>query len=259
MKVAMITRVKSISNPMDAQYFYEWVNNFLKEKNVEKVFVVCDKVSSDSLQNNDLRIEFFLSDDPISPVSMNMVIETIRKDNFDAFIIASKEIEINKQRIKKLINYIENDKDLLVVGYSFKIRDTQLDQELQSYYRNKELVAFQVPWNTCAIWNYKLFIQHVGEFDPITDKNNFSPLKVSVGENIIEADHRGMEDGLAIAKALSKISSSIKFKLIKKGSLYWRVNNTDKHRQKLARKNKVMSNFMEHRGYSINSLTKSRR
>lgn len=153
----------------------------------------------------------------------------------------------------------ENEKTLLVAGYKFEIKnDNQLENELEAYYHNKNLIAYQVPWNTCAIWNYKLFKKYVGKFDEITNTNPYNKVNVCIDGVCKQTDHKGMEDGLALAKAVSKKGEKIYYKLLDK-TIPWEINLARKyeHREKLARKDIVMRNFMGVRDYSVEDLKNS--
>ena len=143
-----------------------------------------------------------------------------------------------------------------MVGYKFKITNDFLNNDLISYYSNNNLVAYKVPWNTCALWNYKLFNRYVIKFDEITAENPFNQICVSLEGKCNLTSHVGMEDGLAIAKAVSK-NPKIKFKLLTK-KLNWEIDSDNdkvkRHRQKLARKDIVLRNFMAVRNYSVEDL-----
>jgi len=198
---------------------------------------------------------------PISSISINTALQKIKEDkiNLNAFLISSKEIYLTKRKIKKLIEEIEKaNNSLLVVGYKFKIKeDSFLDNELKSYYANKNLIAYKVPWNTCAIWKYELFDKYVSKFDEITARNSFNQICVSIDGICSLTPHKGMEDGLAIAQATSdKEKKQVYFELLNK-YLPWKVKDPKKHREKLARKDTVLRNFMAIRNYSERDLLKA--
>lgn len=262
MKVTLITRIKSINKQDDIDDFKSWFDVFLKNEQITQIYIISDQLSKDNLKLNHNKVEFIIPGmDPTSPTSINLAIERLSEDKVDAFIVASQEVKINENNIKKLILEIENNKNPLVVGYKFEIKDKKLKNELQNYYKNKDLIAYRVPWNTCAIWNYELFYNYVKKFDEITDKNLFSPLCVCVDNICRQVDHKGMEDGLAIAKASSQNDSKIHFKLLNKKPLLWEIkknyNKIQRHREKLARKDTVLRNFMAVRDYSVENLLKA--
>ena len=68
-----------------------------------------------------------------------------------------------------------------------------------------------------------------------------------------------MEDGLAIAELVTK-NNLLKYKLIKK-ELFWNIEGDEKritdHKVKMARKNIVLSKFMNIKGYSIDKLIRA--
>jgi len=213
-----------------------------------------------SSKNVSVDVSVIKDDDPASPTSLNTALKKIEEDKVepDAFLVCSKEVKLKKNDIKKLKRVMEkNLNTLFVVGYKFRITDKQLNKELKDYYNNKNLIAYRVPWNTCAIWNYKLFKKYVIKFDEITNKNPFDPVRVCIDNVCSQTDHRGMEDGLAIAKAASEKQEKIYFKLLKK-RLPWKIksghNERRRHREKLARKDTVLRNFMEVRGYLAKGL-----
>ncbi|OGE90558.1 MAG: hypothetical protein A3J07_02545 [Candidatus Doudnabacteria bacterium RIFCSPLOWO2_02_FULL_49_13] len=210
-----------------------------------------------------LSIEIIKVDDPISPVSINSVLEYMNKTRNDpeALFIFSQETVFTTENIQALITELQNKETLLVAGYKFEIVEDRgkinqkLNDELKSYYANEDLIAYRVPWNTCAIWNYDLFKQYIGKFDEITmGRYPFFQFPVTIDGVSSLTDHKGMEDGLAIAKAASQ-SRNIHFKLLPT-ALPWKVteDKINNHRKKLARKDYVMRNFMAMRNYSIEAL-----
>lgn len=68
--------------------------------------------------------------------------------------------------------------------------------------------------------------------------------------------YKGMEDGLAIAKLVTN-NPGLKYKLIPK-EIYWNImgdkKKAEEHKIKMARKNIVLSTFINIKGYSINKL-----
>lgn len=260
MNIAFITRTKG-KEDLD----HPDLKNIVKEvfaSGIKHIYIVSN-FDKKVHKIDSIGIQIVKDKNPTSPVSINTVLEKIKnnKESLDAFLVSSKEIGLNRADIKKLIKEIEKDKNLLVAGFKFTITDKNLNKELQEYYSNKDLIAYQVPWNTCAIWNYKLFDQYIGKFDEITDKNPFPSILVCIDNICTQTDHKGMEDGLAIAKALSiKEKSALHFKLLNENPLPWKIDsNYDKrlkHKKKLARKDRVMRNFIELRGYKIENLSR---
>lgn len=256
MKVAFISRAKN-KDDEDLKKLLTEVSVKINDHEL-RAYIIADSEKDyyiDSLPVKVIKSE----DDPTGPTSINSAFEYINKnkENFnpDAFLICSKEVDFKKENIETLIKEINDNSSLLVVGYKFKHDNEVLDNELNGYYANKNLVAYRVPWNTCAMWNYKLFEKYVKKFDEITvGKYPFSDITVTIDGVAQTTQHKGMEDGLAIAQAVSQ-SKDIRFKLLKESiSLTWVVRNIEKHRQKLARKDYVMRNFMAVRNYSINDL-----
>ncbi len=268
-KTVLITRFK-LDDKKDIIPFREWVSVFTESEEIDRVYIICKENDVKNLKKmkfmelkNKNKILFRPHDEPTSPTAMNLIIrKDFLKETPQFFIIASKEIvDIKNTNIHTLVTEIESNSSLLAVGYKFKIfNGIKLDTELGEKYKNKDLVAYYVPWNTCAIWDYKWFKAYVVKFDEITDTNPFCPVCVTIDGECSQTPHRGMEDGLAIAKAVSK-EHSLKYKLIgiNHDTPLWRVNPNKilEHRQKLARKDIVLRNFMAIRGYSVEDLENS--
>lgn len=200
--------------------------------------------------------------DPTGPTSINTIFSKKLPEELFAFLVCSQEVYLGKRDIEEtLVKEIGSNKNLLIVGYKFHIVNKagrinkRLDDELQNYYKNKELLAYQVPWNTCAIWGYDLFTKYVGKFDEITARNPFNPIGVSIDGVCSQTKHQGMEDGLAIAEAVVRSKKTIKYALLD-NYLRWEVDRdrVKDHREKLARKDTVLRNFMAVRNYSPKDL-----
>ncbi|MEK7143048.1 MAG: hypothetical protein AAB785_02460 [Patescibacteria group bacterium] len=198
--------------------------------------------------------------EPTSAISLNLAIKKIKeiyannKSEKKYFIIASKEVELQPENIDNLVEYIDSDKDVLVVGY--KLKDNILTDKEYKTFSNDGGIAYQVPWNTCAIWDYKLFDKYIGEFDEICSNNQLGKLILVINGDVKYTGYKGMEDGLAISKALDK-NSNLKYKLLK-DELFWNIDGDDERKidqkVKLARKNIVLSTFINIKGYSIEKL-----
>jgi hypothetical protein len=253
MNIALISRdigEKEISKELRKQ-----IDNLIVRLNNYniKAFIVA------KFEKEDGKIKFIKSENPASSISMNLALDYIKtKKEFkpDAFFVWSKEVYFESEDVNKLANEIKNNENLLVVGYKFKHADDDANKVLNDNYENKNLIAYRVPWNTCAMWNYELFNKYAGKFDEITLGNYpFQNIPVIVNGTIRTTEHKGMEDGLAIAQAASK-SMDIKFKLIEGIRLNWDIRDgkTEDHFKKLARKESVMRNFMVMRNYSVGDL-----
>lgn len=263
MTIIFITRTKS-KEDFNTDEFIDLISK-LANSGIKKIYAVSN-FEYDNYKPTGLNpkiaklveITVVKDDNPISPVALNSALERMRKDNLfpDALLIASKEVFITQEDVQELANNLEGNEDLLVVGYRLKINKKnqslykELNKELNSFYSNKLLIANRVPWNTCAIWRYQWFDRYVKEFDKITKENPFDSVHVCIDNACYDTPHEGMEDGLAIAKAVSEAWSRDKkklyFKLIRKNPLPWSVKTKKmmEHRKKLARKNKVLRDFM---------------
>lgn len=265
MKTAFITRTKAEDkNDLDKQ---ENLQNLIwrvrKSKAIYIIYIISKfKDENYKPSKKDIPIIVVKDNNPTGPISINTVLSKLSKIKDTekipwAFLVASKEVSLKKIDIENLITELKDNPNLLVAGYRFKIKDKRLNNELQGYYHNNNLIAYRVPWNTCAIWKYELFKKHVIKFDEITSRNPFNPVCVCIDSVYSQTEHKGMEDGLAIAQAVSKRNQNIQFKLLDK-TLNWEVNGNNnkikKHREKLARKNPVLQNFMAIRNYSVRDL-----
>lgn len=272
-RTAFITRFESVFEN-DVEELANWLSQFANSKKINQIYVICNEIKDKKKLNEkfkkikiDHKIKFVNNKRPISSISMNSAIKKLPTDT-DFFIIASKEVTLSEKNIETLIKtikkYLNMKQKILVVGYKFRTEikgNKKLDEELQEKYNDNDLIAFKVPWNTCAIWNYDLFTRYVIKFDNITDPKEPRKIELLIDKVSCKTDKKGMEDGLAIAKAVL-IEPKIKYHLIdiNKNSPLWKVN-PDKipvHRKKLARKDIVLRNFMVIRGYSEKILKDSR-
>jgi len=255
--VIFITRVKGTKD-LDRDKLLKRLIENVYEYGITNIYVInSDKDTKGKIGK--ISVEFVYNNKPTGPISINTVLRKI-KNKPKAFLVCSKEVGLEIDNIETLVREIRTE-NLLVVGYKFMIKNRKLNDELQDFYENDQLIAYKVPWNTCAIWNYKLFADSVGKFDEITVRNPSGQLGVTVDGEGFQTDHRGMEDGLAIAEASSKKKRKrIYFKLLD-DYLFWKVESDyDKrldHRKKLARKDTVMRNFMGVKNYSVEDLEKS--
>jgi len=259
MKTVFITRTKSKKDFDDD--LKELVHE-VKLSGIQDIYILSNFEDHDCTMSS-IQVIAVKDEDPTSPISINTVLNAVKdsKKNPDTFLVSSKEVGLKKKHIKALIEELNKNKNLLVVGYKFEIInesdviDEKLNNELQGYYANKNLVAYKIPWNTCAVWNYESFDKHVSKFDEITNRNPFNPVCVAIDGECNKTEHKGMEDGLAIAQAVSK-KPSLKYKLIDKNFLSWKIKTDKKqsHREKLARKDSVLRDFMALRNYSVNDL-----
>lgn len=261
MKIVFITRAKALNDEKKKDSFRKWIHVFVGNKQIVKTYIISDQLSKDSLKLNDDRIEFIVpAADPTTTTSMNLAIAMLQ--GMDAFMVVSKEVKISQKAIKKLISETKNHKNRLVTGCKFRLTDKNLNHELEEYYKNKGSIAYQVPWNTCAIWRIDLFKKYVKKFDEITTGDKFDPINVCIDNVCQSTDHKGMEDGLAIAKAATLCGTDVKFKLLNQPLVLWDIEmahgKVTDHRKKLARKEMVLRNFMAVRDYSVDDLLKAK-
>lgn len=163
-------------------------------------------------------------------------------------MVASKEVDIEEVHIDRMSKELLKNKNLLVVGYCLQTNLKELKKEEEKgHYLKSNSWALKTPWNTCAIWDNKLFQKYVGYFNPICDYSKYLDPKT---EKL-----KGMEDTLAIALAIKK-NKSLKFGLIK-SIRPWNVNanKIKKHIEKMQRKTKVYKKYCEI--FSLPNLSKS--
>lgn len=245
MNVVFITRTKA-KNEEELKDSLKEIIKEIYEARIKKIFVISN-LKDNKLKIGKARLMIIHHEDPTSSTSLNNIFKKLK--NTDYFLISSKEVDLRRKNIKELIKEIKSNKKLLVVGYKFIITNKKLNKVLQRQY-TKNLISFRVPWNTCAIWNNKKF-KSVGKFDLITNKKPFKEIPIGRFEAV---ELKGMEDGLAIAKATSK--EDIFYKLLDK-NLTWKIDLDDKQEKKLLRKEDSLRYFMEKRGYKIEKLEKA--
>lgn len=253
-KIALITRIKSEDEKKEE--FQKWLEIFIVNQQITKIYIISDELNK---IDYDKKVKFIKVNNPTSSISMNSAIAIFSK-NISFFIVASREVK--EIKVEELVLAMKHDNQCLVTGYKFHLKNKKLNHELQIYYKNEDFIAYQVPWNTCAIWNYELFKNYVKKFDKLTDENPFDQICVCIDKICRPTDHKGMEDGLAIAKAASQENSHITFRLLDHDTLLWDIkndyNSVKKHREKLARKDTVLRDFMAVRDYSVENLMKAK-
>jgi hypothetical protein len=225
-------------------------------KLIEKIYIVCDKEKETFILGG-VNGEVIYDKKPTRPTVFNKILDKLIGTKRH-LLTYSKEVDLRKENIENMIKEVENNKNLIVTGY--RLRDNVLNNEEQSMYEKG--IAYQVPWNTCALWN-KRFVYGKGNeklhFDEIceNDKNHFGELRVKVNGVQMITNYEGMEDGLAIAELVSK-NKDLKYKLLGDNELHWEIDNNEERRLKqkikMARKSIVLTSFINERGYSIDKL-----
>lgn len=218
----------------------------------------------DSKTEND--IVFIHDDKPTRESAFQLVLEKLRSDDFQEtenkhhLLTFSKEVEFNEKNIERMLSEIEQG--IAVVGY--RLCDNVLSENETKQFAGGENfdgygIAYQIPWNTLALWN-KEVVYGSGDkelmFDKICESNSFGDLEVVVNEITMKTGYKGMEDGLAVARLVSK-NSDLRFKLIDE-RLPWRIDEKFerrlKHKIKMARKNEVLGHLMNMKGHSVDKL-----
>lgn len=270
MNIAFLTRTKEFEGFVKGK---QWLENFSASEYIKKILITtnvkglknklaCPEI--DIIYCNDKEPEKI---DPTGTVAINLALEKIiEDDSIDGFLIASREITMGFSEIIELIEALrgigKKDEDILVAGYKFKVDNKELNMELEEAYNNKN-IAFMIPWNTCALWNLNIIREIVRKtdepfFDVLCDKNSCGDLKVKIDNKDESTKYKGMEDGLAIAKACT-FDNKLRYRLLEK-QLGWEVNDKKylEHRKKIVRKDIVLSHFIGLKGYSVNALKKAR-
>ncbi len=249
-----------------------------KSSSVFRSYIICDldkKKAKEIINEKNSKVEIIYNSDPICMTAFNSAIKELndklkknKEGNKYHLLTFSKEVELWEENIEKMIEEIEEKREIIVVGY--RLMDNVLSEEECEQFANGNKndnygIAYQVPWNTCALWN-KEFVYGENErrliFDEICEKNPLGNLYVKVNDVSVETEFEGMEDGLAIAALVSNNRDlNLKFKLINE-RLPWRIiencGRRMKHKIKMARKNKVLSVFIKKKKYSINELMKAK-
>ncbi len=272
-KTVFITRIKHSEKSGVDFAEDELLKGLIKtvaEFGIKKIYVINDKYNKECISPwNDIesKLHFIKIDNPASPVAMNCVLEKLQKINrsneieplFSRMLIVSKEIVFNEEHLEALYRAHEKNENLLVSGYKFQVCDRNreirkdLNNELQKYYKDARM-AYIVPLNTFAMWNCELFLNKIKKYDEICvpEINKLNEIEVIIRSKKYKTFCSGMEDGLAIAKAVSN-DKNIKYSLLdcdKDGPL-WIINDEKiiDHQKKLARKNQVLKTFMVYREY----------
>lgn len=282
-KIVLATRVevdKKEENNEKSKKYQEYINlfsNLINNKYISKIYIISNLNAKDTDIDKDGKQFIFIKDDnPVRATAFNLVLERLRNDaeNCDDryhLLTYSKEVRLKDVYIEKMVKEIEkqNKKDkLIVVGFEFQDNVTE-EAEYNQYANdnNGDIgIAYRVPWSTCALWN-KEFVygkdKNKLEFDKICENKPLDHLKVKIHNILMETEYEGMEDGLAIAKLITNNKNKkIEYKLFDE-YLFWRLPRNDerilRHKIKLARKNIVLSTFMNIKGYSIDKLIESGR
>jgi len=217
-----------------------------------------DKQTKDRQIINDIEITFLFLNKHVSKPSgvLNEGITEALNGGFDGCFIISREVKILPKQFTNMVERFNGEEDkLLAVGYRLqeKLAGAQQGAGQPS---PQEGVAFDVPWNTCILWNSSLFKTLVKKFDTICDGGmgrlvleNFNPPLVT--------EFSGMEDGLAFAKVASEQSEGY-YAVLFNESVSWIISNKPEricdHRKKMARKSIVLRAFINARGYSGEKL-----
>lgn len=140
-KIIIATRIKYDNNFGKCLNILRFLDSEDENKNgfsVKRFYIVSNVKTDDNRINSiefDEKIKIIFNKDPISPTAFNKVIEKIKED--DAHLLTfSKEVELRPKHIKEMIQRIDSDPNLLVVGY--KLEDNILNEkERESYYGGK--------------------------------------------------------------------------------------------------------------------------
>ncbi|MBU0598080.1 hypothetical protein KKF61_03735 [Patescibacteria group bacterium] len=181
------------------------------------------------------------------------------KRKADFILAISPEVnQLKKEHIDEMEKELNKDtENNLVIGYSLKSewpkkrkwpkdcrnKDFFKKDFIKGHSSNSSEFAYRIPWNTCALWNAKLFRKYVITFNTICDVNEFDEIPVKIGKCYYCTPVEGMEDGLAIMQAYER-NCKLKCFLIKRPQV-WDKMEFDEHKllgdqKKLSRKQKVL-------------------
>ncbi|MFH1207007.1 MAG: hypothetical protein V1668_00165 [Patescibacteria group bacterium] len=253
-KIALITRTK-INELSECLVF---TRKCLSEFKIKQGYICVTGLitASPTISSSDGEIQYLYTRSEGPSAVLNEVINKIG-NKFDYFII-SKEVKIKKadfQKMREIIN--RKNHKVLVIGYKLQDKIKETGEEITEK-KDQKGIAFKVPWNTCALWNSKLFTTYVEKFDEICDGklgeivlSQFRPPRITKIE--------GMEDGLGIAK-VANIPKSLGVKVILIDKyLDWvfsqeKPDRIWKQETKMARKSIVLSELMRIRNYCEGKL-----
>lgn len=258
-KIYLITR----TNDEDYESCIEWLEKIVGKNYggiFNKIMIIAPQKGIDWEKAEKKKFVVLSSENPTSPVSLNAVLDEIEDapNKPDYLFFISKELsEIKIEDIKELSDKLDSNKNILVAGYKFEYSKPKLENELKKYYKNGG-IAYTVPWNTCAMWNYGHFERLIKKFDSISYQNPVPEFTIQVNDKSVNIELQGMEDGLAIAEATTK-DKDIKYLLIDK-PVKWEIESDRQQNQinKLLRKNIALTTFMVTRNYSFEALQNAR-
>ncbi len=268
-KVVLATRTKLDGFDLCIQ---KLENQFAGSNDIAKFYIVCNKrPSQDSLLVDGKPCEIVFDLNPTRPTSFNLVLNKMRKNSKERFHLFtySKEVDITNKNVEDALKSLEEGKNkTIVVGY--RLEDNILSENERKIYANgchqdnNIGIAYRIPWSTCAIWNEKFVYSKNDKkliFDEICeeDGNQFQKISVKINGELRQTPFKGMEDGLAIAELITK-DSKLECILIEK-ILAWNIESDPgrvlRHKEKMARKNIVLSTFIQIKGYSVEKLIKN--
>jgi len=166
----------------------------------------------------------------------------------DQILIASPEVNLDKNNIKTMSQELIKNPNMLVVGYTLEAY-TDNDYQFKGCEKGHNLVSryevYKTPWNTCAMWDAKKFSKYVGTFNILCDCPKYLGTVKSI-------PLQGMEDTLAMALA-QKNCSNLEIGIIKK-PLPWKVKKEriEKHINKMKRKQLVYKEYQKI--FKLNSI-----
>ena len=272
-KIVIATRTKD-EGTCD-RYFRECVEKLeylLGINLVSKGYII---YNNEDRKVNNSKIEVIYDKNPTRATAFNLVIKKLNdelnegenKEKYN-LLTFSKGVELQEENINEMLMEIENEDKTIVAGY--RLVDNILSEKEYKQFANGDKndnygIAYQVPWNTCALWSKEFVYGNKGRkliFDEICEDNQLGHLYVKMNGVLVETEFKGMEDGLAIAALVSNNKNlNLKFKLIDE-RLPWRVDKDFEavlnHKIKMARKNKVLTTFIEKERYSIDELMKAK-
>jgi len=181
---------------------------------------------------------------------LNIGIEKAFEYKADQIIIISKEIKISKEEIKKMSKEIALNEKMLVVGCDIKAPNENFKKEYRGHCKDCGSDVLRVPWNTCAMWNAKLFLENVGAFHPVCDCTGYlgeavltEKQKKLVGKE--EIGLKGMEDALSMALAIRRNPKLRLGMFWLERPLEWEVKKEKEHIEKMIRKLLVFKKYHE--------------
>lgn len=136
--------------------------------------------------------------------ALNAIVYHVSAEGYSHLLLCSSEVELSRQVVDELASYM--DDGTLVVGAAMSGHE----------FREGEMIGSgtTVPWNTLALWNLKYL-----------NRTGF----VLAADASFDAEAAGVEE-VATCAVLQRLYPHLKVKLVKLGSIKWKVEKLSQDR-----------------------------